>query len=86
MEGMEIQRGEQVLIRTFGGYPRVRRLWAVAPPACLVVEDAWLPLVEQGDESWTVGVPIEDVFRYDPTVSVDTTRPYPGWDKLSSLA
>jgi hypothetical protein len=82
---METQRGDQVLVRTFGGFPRVRRLWAVSPPACIVVEDEWLPLLQEGDETWAVAVPIEDVFRYDPGTPVDPDRPFPAWEQLTPL-
>lgn len=83
---MDTQRGEQVVVRTFGGYPRVRRFWAIDPPACLVVEDEWLRLIEEGDETWAVGFPLEDVFRYDPALNMDPNRPYASWEMLTPLA
>lgn len=83
---MEDGHNGYVLVRTLGGYPCLRRLVLFDPPACLVVEDEWFVLVEDGDSSWAVGVPVEDVFRVSPGLGIDPNQPYAGWRNLTPVA
>ena len=76
-------RGDRVLVRTFGGYPCVRRLWDATRYACIVAEDAAFERMLAGDVSAGVGVPSEDVFEL-PTdlTTLDAQQPFTGWDGL----
>ncbi len=82
---MSVQRGDHVLVRLWGGYPAIRRVWAIEPHACIVVEDEWFRLLEEGDETWAVGIPMEDVFRLQPLAKPDPTRPFNEWHNQEPL-
>ncbi len=77
-------RGEQVLVRTFGGYPRLRKLWEIDGPVCVVAEDAAFERLKRGDASGAVGIPSEDVFELRPELRprLDPSAPFLEWDTL----
>jgi hypothetical protein len=79
-----MNRGSRVIVRTFGGYPRVRRLWSCSEVACVVAEDEAFVRLEDGDTSMAVAVPIEDVFVFsaDDANKIDPKQPFTEWDKL----
>ncbi len=80
-----VGRGSQVIVRTFGGYPRVRKLWSCSDVACVVAEEDAFVRLQAGDTSMAVAVPVEDVFLFtaDVASSLDPHRPFPGWDTLT---
>jgi hypothetical protein len=82
---MDDLRGQAVVVRTFGEFPVVRRLWGIEDGLALVVEDQWFQAVSAGDLTWAVAVPLSDVFRYDPRVLMEPGKPYYGWDALARL-
>ncbi len=82
MEAM-LNRGDEVLVRTFGDYPRVRRLWDATAVGCVVAEDDGFARLNAGDWSGAVGVPAEDVFELPPArAAIDEQQPFTGWDEL----
>ncbi len=82
-----MMRGEQVLVRTFGGYPRIRRLWDATEQVCVVAEDAAFERLKRGDASGAVGIPPEDVFELQPELLgvLDPGKPFTAWDTLQPL-
>ena len=75
-----------VLVRTHGGFPRIRRLWEIAGPAALVVEDQWYKALEAGDFTYAVAVPLEDVYIYTGEVQIKPSEPFDAWASLPRLA
>jgi hypothetical protein len=79
-------RGKRVLVRTYGDYPCIRRLWDIEGRVAYVVEDERFEDVAGGDEAWKVGVPLADLFEYDPKMRIIEGRPYDGWSTLRGFA
>lgn len=78
-----MNRGDRVLVRTYGGYPCVRRLWDATRYACIVAEEAAYERMLAGDVSGGVGVPAEDVFELPGDLAaLDLHQPFTGWDGL----
>jgi len=86
MTYQEVKRGDPVIVRTYGGYPRIRRIWGIDGAACLVVEDRWFRAVEEGDLSYIVSLPLEDVFRFKPDLPLNPQAPFTGWGSLQHIA
>lgn len=86
---MEVTRGDTVLVRTSGGYPRLRRLWSYDRIRAVVAEESAYTKLERGVAPWlaggVVGVPVEDVFIYDGSVQVNPQGPFAAWDRLCPL-
>jgi hypothetical protein len=79
-----LTQGATVIVRTFGGYPRIRKLWIAGPRGCVVAEDdAWDRLLA-GDLLAGAAVPSEDVFRFDPEIAA-TLNPYVAFDGWCNL-
>ena len=84
-------RGKQVLVRTAGGYPVIRRLWTILPTAALVAEEGAFRVLNENEDSpdlsLAVAVPPEDVFELpsDPE-SIDPGKPYDRWGQLTPLS
>jgi hypothetical protein len=78
------ERGSPVIVRTFRGFPCIRKLWLAGPVACVVAEDAAFDRLLRGDTSGAVYVPAEDVFVFDPRVAarLDPKKPFREWDRL----
>lgn len=84
---MNTDRGALVVVRTAGGYPRLRRLWAFSPDCAIVAEESVYKALERGRplrDSGAVGVPSEDVFRHPPELPADfdPARSFGGWSRL----
>ena len=83
----DLTQGATVIVRTFGGYPCIRKLWIAGPRGCVVAEDdAWDRLL-RGDLLAGAALPSEDVFRYDPEVAadLDPSVPFAGWSRLTPV-
>src|SRR5690242_15937240 len=83
-----LAKGAKVIVRTFGGYPRIRKLWIAGPRGCVVAEDkAWGRLL-RGDLSAGAAVPTEDVFQFDPEIAplLDPATPFGAWSTLKPVA
>jgi hypothetical protein len=83
-------RGSLVIVRTAGGYARVRRLWSLGPVAAIVAEERAFEALGRGFDparAGAVGVPVEDVFSYDSGVAsrIDADRPFDGWQALAPV-
>ena len=83
---MTVRRGDQVLVRTHGGYPRVRRIWEIVDGVCVVVEDQWFEALERGELSYAVSFPLEDVFKYAPGMQINPRAPFSEWGLLERAA
>lgn len=82
---MQTPQKQEVVVRTHGGYPCVRVLWEIEGRVAIVLEPRYLANAEGGDMRWTVGVPLDDVFRLEPGLRIDTQAPFQGWDKLERV-
>lgn len=61
-------KGDVVVVRSFGGEPRIVRVWEVAERVILVCsEENYKTLISGKKGLWPVGIPKKDVFRYNPT-------------------
>jgi hypothetical protein len=61
-------RGDQVVVRTAGGEPRLVRVWDVAGEVVLICsEENYQTLVSGKEGLWPVGFPKKDVFGYNPS-------------------
>jgi hypothetical protein len=85
---MEVQRGQAVVVRTFGDVPCLRRFWSLDGRIALVVEDEWYEALSRGDLTHAVGVPVADVFHYDPSRRLDFVvgRPFGDWASLQRVS
>ena len=85
------RRGSKVIVRTFGGYPRIRKLWIIGPIAAVVAEEAAFARLVGGialDQAGAVAVPAEDVFEYDAAAAsiIDPKQPFRGWSDLRPIS
>ncbi len=78
------KRGDLVVVRTFGGFPRIRKLWLASPSGCVVAEDEGFQKLLRGDISGAVAVPPEDVFYFTKEIAerLDPKRAFEGWGHL----
>jgi hypothetical protein len=61
-------KGDKVVIRTFGGEPRIVRVWEIAEKVIAICsEENYQSLVNGNDGLSPVGFPKKDVFRYNPS-------------------
>lgn len=88
IQDMKYTIGERVIVRVFGGYARVRRLWLVEPVGCVVAEDEAFARLLRGDRSGAVALPTEDVYRYDAAAVKELAEdvPFPRWHELTPVA
>lgn len=79
-----LERGVQVIVRTHGGFPCMRKLWSAGRTGCVVAEDEAFDRLLHGDVSGAVGIPTEDVFRYDQNIALalNPLEVFLEWDKL----
>ena len=81
-------RGEIVIVRAWRGRPFIRRIWGVGENVVLITNDADFQLLNSGDPRaiGPIGVPKEDVFKYDPNISKEindlSCKEHFSWDKL----
>ena len=82
--GTDVYLGERVIVRTFKGYPCVRKLWQAGPVGCVVAEDQAFERLVIGDASGAVYVPAEDVFFYNQAIAakLDPAVPFKDWEQL----
>lgn len=83
-------RGEQVIVRSYGGVPLVRRVWEEDEFGIYITNDEELPLLLGGKNArWPVGFPREDVFKYDTKMAASMDRLYKegkwDWNKLEPI-
>jgi hypothetical protein len=61
-------KGDLVIVRSYGGEPKLVRVWEISKKAIFVCgEENYLNLIVGKPGLWPVGFPKEDVFRYNPT-------------------
>lgn len=83
-----LKRGQKVIVRTAGGFPRVRRLWKLVDKAAIVAEEAAYKKLKAGLsplDSGAVVVPVEDVFTIDPTQALNPDMVFKGWTQLRRI-
>lgn len=74
-------KGDKVIVRSYGGEPKVLRIWEIARDVIFVCsEENFTVLSDGGEGLWPVGVPKEDVFRYNPKVILTDSM---NWDQLN---
>lgn len=63
-------RGDKVIVRSFGGRPLVRRVWAADEHGVYISAEGEYQKLSRGEEALSpVGFPREDVFRFDPEIA-----------------
>ncbi len=61
-------KGDQVVIRTFGGEPRIVRVWEIGEKVIAICsEENYQNLILGKNGLSPVGFPKKDVFRYNPS-------------------
>jgi len=80
-------RGEQVIVRSFGGKPLIRKIWEVKEDVILIVEDSQFQLLINNDirAVGPIGFPKEDVFRFDPIFAKLENKQNINWEMLKPL-
>ncbi len=74
-------KGDMVIVRSYGGEPKVLRIWEIAQDVIFVCSEENFNVLSDGGEGfWPVGVPKEDVFRYNPKVTLTDSM---NWDQLN---
>ncbi len=83
----DLRRGSRVIVRTFGDFPAIRKLWIAGPWGSVVAEDGAYERLLQGDISAGAALPTEDVFRFDAAVAseLDPAKPFTGWSRLTGV-
>jgi hypothetical protein len=70
-------RGEMVIVRSFGGRPLVRRVWAADARAVYICGEREFRQLAAGQEAPPpVGFPREDVFAFEPALAAAAERAY----------
>lgn len=63
-------RGDRVIVRSFGGRPLVRRVWAADEHGVYISAEQEFQKLTRGEEALApVGFPRADVFAFDPEVA-----------------
>jgi hypothetical protein len=77
-------RGEQVIVRAYGGRPLIRKIWDIQEGAVLIVEDGQFQLLINNDARAVgpIGFPKEDVFQFDPVYAKSMNKKDPDWSIL----
>jgi hypothetical protein len=61
-------KGDLVIARAFGGKPNIVRVWEVTQKVILICSEENYQILVNGKKGlFPVGVPREDVFRYNPS-------------------
>ena len=59
--------GDMVVVRAFGGEPKISRVWKIGNGFIFVCSEANYQTLRSGKRGlWPVGIPNEDVFQYNP--------------------
>lgn len=59
--------GDTVVVRAYRGEPKLARVWKIGTGFIFVCSEANYQVLKSGKKGlWPVGVPKEDVFRYNP--------------------
>lgn len=83
-----ITRGAKVIVRTAGGFPRVRRLWKAVDTGIIVAEEPAYRRLRAGYSPMAAGavsVPADDVFVFDPGVRLDPGSVFRNWSSLRQV-
>ncbi len=71
---------ELVILRSYGGRPLIRRIFETTERVVFVTDD------ERSKDLVSVGIPREDVFKYDPALATKADRLFKSgkwdWKKL----
>jgi hypothetical protein len=68
-------RGSTVIVRSFGGYPLVRRVWSANEHGVYISAEQEFQRLRRGADALApVGFPREDVFELDPDVAAVAAR------------
>jgi hypothetical protein len=71
-------RGDQVVVRTYGDKPRIRRVWDVFEDSILIVTDENYQKLTAGVAGlWPVALDPDDVFVYNPATFPAETEGVP---------
>ena len=81
-------RGKLVILRSFGGRPLVRRVWAADAVGVYICGEHEFQRLTAGEEAPPpVGFPREDVFEFEPALAATIEDAYNpeqwDWDKLT---
>jgi hypothetical protein len=82
-------RGELVIVRGFKGKPYIRRIWDIGEHIIYITNEKMFPLLINKDSRaiGPIGVPKDDVFKYDPMMTESINRfsekSQFNWDKLT---
>lgn len=80
-------RGDRVVVRACGGEALIRRVWEAYGAAVVVTDDAGYRELQAGREApMPIGVPTEDVFRYESGIERKIGTPEWRWDRLHHVA
>jgi hypothetical protein len=81
-------RGQQVIVRSYGGKPLIRKIWEVKEGAILIMEEAQFQLFVKNDlrAIGPIGFPREDVFKFDSKFANLTSDSNFDWTKLERFA
>lgn len=75
-------RGDMVVVRGFRGEPSVVRVWDIGDAVILVCsEENYQTLVSGKKGLYPVGIPKNDVFRYNATININNPML---WEQLNS--
>jgi hypothetical protein len=62
-------RGDNVIVRAFGGLPLVRKVWSIGARVIYLTDDEEFQKLEAGKSALPpIGFPKEDVFAFDPAI------------------
>ena len=84
-------QGDHVIVRCFGGIPRVRRIWEQDEMGVYITDDACYERLLSGDAAiQPIGFPKEDVFQFDSAIAekmdeLVVTKEW-DWNKLQPIA
>ena len=81
MEVIEM-KGDMVIVRAFRGVPLVRRVWEEDENGIYITDEVHFNRLMAGEDTvQPIGFPREDVFKYDPEITVETDNL--DWDRLT---
>jgi hypothetical protein len=62
-------RGDDVIVRAFGGLPLVRKVWSIGARVIYLTDDEQFQKLKAGKSALQpIGFPKEDVFKFDTAI------------------
>lgn len=68
-KGMDKVQGEMVIVRTFGGEPKILRVWEASPKKVYACSEKTFQELIEGFKPMLIGFPRDDVFEYDSALA-----------------